>query len=158
MLDMKFVRENPDAVKENIKKKFQDAKLPLVDEVIAVDARYREVLKEAEALRAERNKLSKSIGMLMGAVKKATDPQARAGAEAKVNEVRAKVNGDGEHLKELETEQEQLKAAAKQQAEELLARKVPGLFRVHDEPSPDKLDDFALFAKTFKCAIFHPNF
>ena len=110
MLDIKFIRENPDAVKENIKKKFQDAKLPLVDEVIAVDARYREVLKEAEALRAERNKLSKSIGMLMGAVKKAADPQARADAEAKVNEVRAKVNGDGEHLKELETEQEQLKA------------------------------------------------
>ena len=99
MLDIKFIRENPDAVKENIKKKFQDAKLPLVDEVIAVDARYREVLKEAEALRAERNKLSKSIGMLMGAVKKAADPQARADAEAKVNEVRAKVNGDGEHLK-----------------------------------------------------------
>ena len=67
MLDIKFIRENPDAVKENIRKKFQDAKLPLVDEVIELDAKYRDALKEAEALRAERNALSKSIGMLMGA-------------------------------------------------------------------------------------------
>ena len=110
MLDIKFIRENPDAVKENIKKKFQDAKLPLVDEVIAVDAEYRAALKEAEALRAERNQLSKSIGMLMGALKKASDPAAKAEAEAKVNEVRAKVNGDGEHLKELEEKQDKLHA------------------------------------------------
>ena len=59
MLDIKFVRENPDAVKENIKKKFQDAKLPLVDEVIEKDAQYRAALKEVEALKAARNKLSK---------------------------------------------------------------------------------------------------
>lgn len=70
MLDIKFVRENPEIVKENIKKKFQDAKLPLVDEVIALDAEYRKVLAEAESLRAERNKLSKSIGALMGQGKK----------------------------------------------------------------------------------------
>ena len=57
MLDIKFVRDNPDAVKENIKKKFQDAKLPLVDEVIEKDAKYRECLKEVEALKAARNKL-----------------------------------------------------------------------------------------------------
>ena len=56
MLDIKFVRENPDAVKENIKKKFQDAKLPLVDEVIEKDAQYRAALKEVEALKAARNK------------------------------------------------------------------------------------------------------
>ena len=60
MLDIKFVRENPDAVKENIKKKFQDAKLPLVDEVIEKDAQYRAALKEVEALKAARNKLSKA--------------------------------------------------------------------------------------------------
>ena len=58
MLDIKFVRDNPDAVKENIKKKFQDAKLPLVDEVIEKDAKYRECLKEVESLKAARNKLS----------------------------------------------------------------------------------------------------
>jgi len=110
MLDIKFIRENPEAVKENIRKKFQDAKLPLVDEVIEADAQYRSALREAEALRAERNTLSKSIGMLMGAVKKAADPAAKAEAEAKVNEVRAKVNGEGEHLKELEDTQEKLRA------------------------------------------------
>ena len=62
MLDIKFVRENPDAVKENIKKKFQYAKLPLVDEVIEKDAKYRAALKEVEALKAARNKLSKANG------------------------------------------------------------------------------------------------
>lgn len=65
MLDIKFVRENPDAVKENIKKKFQDQKLPLVDEVIALDKEKREVLQELEQLRAEKNKTSKKIGQLM---------------------------------------------------------------------------------------------
>ena len=66
MLDIKFVRENPDAVKENIKKKFQDAKLPLVDEAIALDAERRQAIADGEALKAERNKLSKEIGALMG--------------------------------------------------------------------------------------------
>ena len=89
MLDIKFIRENPDAVKENIKKKFQDAKLPLVDEVIEVDAKYRADLKEAETLRAERNTLSKSIGMLMGAVKKASDEAAKAGFLASIPARRA---------------------------------------------------------------------
>ena len=65
MLDIKFVRENPEAVKENIRKKFQDHKLPLVDEVIALDKENRAAITEAEALRASRNKLSKSIGALM---------------------------------------------------------------------------------------------
>ena len=65
MLDMKFIRENPDLVKENIKKKFQDAKLPLVDEVIELDKRLRAIKQEVEALRAERNKASKLIGGLM---------------------------------------------------------------------------------------------
>ena len=65
MLDIRFVRENPDIVRENIRKKFQDAKLPLVDEVIALDAERRTVQQEADALRANRNKVSKSIGMLM---------------------------------------------------------------------------------------------
>ena len=73
MLDIKFVRDNPDAVKENIKKKFQDAKLPLVDEVIEKDAKYRECLKEVESLKAARNKLSKANGPLFGQLKKCTD-------------------------------------------------------------------------------------
>ena len=66
MLDIKMVRENPEAVKENIRKKFQDSKLPLVDEVIAIDAQLRETMSEANALRADRNKISKQIGALMG--------------------------------------------------------------------------------------------
>ena len=77
MLDIKFVRDNPDAVKENIKKKFQDAKLPLVDEVIEKDAKYRECLKEVESLKAARNKLSKANGPLFGQLKKCTDEAQR---------------------------------------------------------------------------------
>ena len=66
MIDLKFLRENPDVVKENIKKKFQDHKLPLVDEVIELDAKARAAQSEADELRASRNKLSKQIGALMG--------------------------------------------------------------------------------------------
>ena len=65
MLDLKFVRENPDIVKQNIKNKFQDRKLPLVDEVIELDAQARATKTEADELRANRNKLSKQIGALM---------------------------------------------------------------------------------------------
>ena len=65
MLDIKFVRENPEIVKENIRKKFQDSKLPLVDEVIELDQENRTIKQEVEALRAQRNKLSKQIGGLM---------------------------------------------------------------------------------------------
>ena len=65
MLDIKFIRENPEVVKENIKKKFQDAKLPLVDQVIELDRQNRDAMTEANNLRASRNSLSKQIGMLM---------------------------------------------------------------------------------------------
>ena len=65
MLDLKFVRENPEIVKQNIRNKFQDRKLPLVDEVIELDAESRRVKQEADALRANRNKISKQIGGLM---------------------------------------------------------------------------------------------
>ena len=70
MLDIKFVRSNPEVVKQNIRNKFQDEKLPLVDEVLELDARNREIKQEVEALRAEKNKISKQIGMLMGQGKK----------------------------------------------------------------------------------------
>ena len=96
MLDIKFVRENPDAVKENIKKKFQDAKLPLVDEVIDIDARLRAAKTEANDLRANRNTLSKKIGMLMGQAKK--DPSKLAEAE----EVKKQVAAQAQRLAELE--------------------------------------------------------
>ena len=96
MLDMKFVRENPDAVKENIKKKFQDEKLPLVDKVIALDAQRRANIQEADQLRADRNRLSKQVGMLMGQAKK--DPSKLAEAEA----VKKQVTDEAERLAALE--------------------------------------------------------
>ena len=70
MIDLKFLRENPEVVKENIKKKFQDHKLPLVDEVIELDAKARAAQAEADELRANKNKISKQIGALMAQGKK----------------------------------------------------------------------------------------
>jgi len=86
MLDIKFIRENPEIVKENIKKKFQDHKLPLVDEVIALDSELRATIQQAQELRTARNQLSKKVGMLMGQSKK--DPSKLAEAEAAKEEVR----------------------------------------------------------------------
>ena len=97
MLDMKFVRENPDAVKENIKKKFQDEKLPLVDEVIALDEEARTTKQEADTLRADRNKLSKQIGMLMG-----------QGKKDEAEEVKKQVTVNSERLASLETKETEL--------------------------------------------------
>ena len=96
MLDIKFIRENPDAVKENIKKKFQDAKLPLVDELLDLDAKNRAAITEASDLRASRNALSKQIGMLMGQAKK--DPSKLEEAE----KVKAQVKAQADRLTELE--------------------------------------------------------
>ena len=104
MLDIKFIRENPDIVKENIKKKFQDAKLPMVDEVIELDAKRRAAVAEADQLRSARNSLSKKIGMLMGQAKK--DPSKLAEAE----EVKKEVTRDAERLAELEKLESELDA------------------------------------------------
>ena len=98
MLDIKFVRENPDAVKENIKKKFQDAKLPLVDEVIEKDAKYRACLKEVEALKAARNKLSKANGPLFGQLKKCTDEAQKAELQAQIDANNAAVKADADKM------------------------------------------------------------
>ena len=97
MLDIRFLRENPDVVKENIKKKFQDGKLPLVDEVIELDAKKRETQQEADALRADRNKLSKQIGALMAQGKKEE-------AEA----VKAQVAAGSKRLEELSVLEKEL--------------------------------------------------
>ena len=104
MLDIKFVRENPDAVKENIRKKFQDAKLPLVDEVLDLDARLRAAKTEANELRANRNTLSRQIGMLMGQAKK--DPAKREEAE----EIKKQVAAQAARLAELEKLEPELDA------------------------------------------------
>ena len=110
MLDIKFVRDNPDAVKENIKKKFQDAKLPLVDEVIEKDAKYRECLKEVESLKAARNKLSKANGPLFGQLKKCTDEAQKAELQKQIDANNAAVKADADKMAELEAEEAQLSA------------------------------------------------
>ena len=89
MLDIKFVRNNPDVVKENIKKKFQDAKLPLVDEVIELDKKNREIKQEVEALRAERNKISKQIGACMAQGKKEEAEELKRQVQANADRVEA---------------------------------------------------------------------
>ena len=96
MLDIKFIRENPDAVRENIKKKFQDAKLPLVDEVLDLDSKRRAAIAEADQLRSNRNTLSKQIGMLMGQAKK--DPAKLAEAEAVKQQRIREAEGEAEAL------------------------------------------------------------
>ena len=97
MIDMKFLRENPEAVKENIKKKFQDKKLPLVDEVIALDAEARKTQQEADNLRADRNKLSKQIGALMG-----------QGKKEEAEEVKKQVNAQAARLEALTKKEKEL--------------------------------------------------
>ena len=97
MLDLKFVKENPDIVKQNIKNKFQDSKLPLVDEVIALDAENRTTQKEADDLRASRNKLSKQIGALMG-----------QGKKEEAEEVKKQVSANSARLTELEAKEAEL--------------------------------------------------
>ncbi len=104
MLEIRFIRENPEAVKENIKKKFQEDKLPLVDEVIDLDAKRRAAIAEADQLRSNRNTLSKQIGMLMGQAKK--DPAKLQEAEA----VKAQVKEQADRLAELEKQENELEA------------------------------------------------
>ena len=94
MLDIKFVRENPEIVKQNIKNKFQDKKLPLVDEVIELDDQNRKIKKEVESLRAEKNSLSKKIGGLM-----------KEGKKEEAEEIKAKVAAGNDKIDELTAEE-----------------------------------------------------
>ncbi|MEE1153977.1 MAG: aminoacyl--tRNA ligase-related protein, partial [Acutalibacteraceae bacterium] len=97
MLDIKFLRENPDAVRENIKKKFQDSKLPLVDEVIELDKKSRAVQQEADSLRADRNKFSKQIGALMA-----------QGKREEAEELKKKVTEQADKLSQLQEDEANL--------------------------------------------------
>ncbi|MBE5886318.1 MAG: serine--tRNA ligase [Lachnospiraceae bacterium] len=97
MIDIKFLRENPEVVKENIRKKFQDSKLALVDEVIALDEERRKTQQEADDLKANRNKISKQIGALMA-----------QGKKEEAEEVKAKVAADAKRLEELDAKQKEL--------------------------------------------------
>ena len=102
MLDIKFLRQNPDVVKENIKKKFQDEKLPLVDEVIELDKRNREIKGEVEALRAEKNKVSKEIGACMA-----------HGEKEKAEELKKRVQENAARMEELSAEEKEVEAKIK---------------------------------------------
>ncbi|EKQ57458.1 MULTISPECIES: serine--tRNA ligase [unclassified Clostridium] len=102
MLDIKFVRENPEIVKQNIKNKFQDSKLGLVDEVLELDIELRKVKQEVEALRADRNKLSKQIGSLMA-----------QGKKEEAEEIKKKVNADSERMAELDVKEKELEEKVK---------------------------------------------
>ena len=108
MLDIKFVRENPDTVKENIKKKFQDSKLPLVDEVIQLDAEKRATQQEVESLKAARNKLSKANGPLFGQLKKCEDEAKKAELQAQIDANNAAVKADADRMAELDKRQAEL--------------------------------------------------
>ena len=97
MLDIRFLRENPEVVKQNIRNKFQDSKLPLVDEVIELDKRNREIKQEVEALRAERNKISKMIGGLM-----------KQGKKEEAEEAKKKVTANAETVERLSAEEKEV--------------------------------------------------
>ena len=127
MLDIKFIRENPEIVKENIKKKFQDEKLPMVDEVIELDAKRRATIVEADQLRSNRNTLSKQIGMLMGQAKK--DPSKLAEAEA----VKAQVKEQADRLAELEKLEAEL--------DEQLRKRMMSIPQIIDPSVPIGKDD-----------------
>ena len=94
MLDIKFVRNNPEVVKQNIKNKFQDDKLPLVDEVIELDQRNREIKQEVEALRADKNQISKQIGACMA-----------QGKKEEAEELKKKVQENAERVEALSKEE-----------------------------------------------------
>jgi len=105
VLDIKFIRDNPELVKENIRKKFQDAKLPMVDEVLALDAANRAAITEASDLRAQKNRLSKANGPLYGRLKKAAEDE-KAAIQAEIDRNSAAVKANDERLAELEKKEE----------------------------------------------------
>lgn len=139
MIDIKFLRENPDAVRENIRKKFQDAKLPLVDEAIRLDAEKRAAQQECEQLKAARNKLSKANGPLYGQLKKADEVQ-KAELQKQIDENNAKVKADDERRAELEKKQAE--------AEDKLREIMYVIPNIIDPPSPSARTT----AITLKCS------
>ena len=116
MLDIKFIRENPEIVKENIRKKFQNAKLPLVDEAIALDAERRQAIADGEALKAERNKLSKANGPLFGKLKKCTDEAERSAIQMEIDANNAAFKADAQKVPVREGRQGKYDNVAPQQS------------------------------------------
>ena len=122
MLDIKFVRENPEMVKQNIRNKFQDSKLPLVDEVIALDRENRDIKGEVEALRAKRNRVSKEIGKLM-----------KEGKRDEAESVKAEMADDARKIDEL--------SARETEVEEELLKKMMIIPNIIDPSVPIGKDD-----------------
>ena len=122
MLDIKFVRNNPDEVKENIKKKFQDDKLPLVDEVLELDKRNRDIKQEVEALRADRNKISKQIGACMA-----------QGKKEEAEELKKKVQVNADRVESLSAEEKEVE---EEDDEALVLRKLKPKIPDHSDTHP----------------------
>ena len=133
MLDIKFVRNNPEVVKQNIKNKFQDDKLPLVDEVIELDQRNREIKQEVEALRADKNQISKQIGACMA-----------QGKKEEAEELKKKVQENAERVEALSKEEKEVEAKIKQNM-----MIIPNII----DPLPAAPGGF--FGCGFFCASFH---
>ena len=110
MLDIKFLKENPELVKENIRKKFQEGKLPLVDEVIALDEQRRKNIQKTDQLKAQRNQLSKVNGGLFGRLKKSTDEAEKATVQAQIDENNAKVKANADEMAALDADIQKLDA------------------------------------------------
>ncbi len=104
MIDINFLKKNPDAVKENIRKKFQDHKLPLVDEVIELDVKRREYIQETESLKSQRNKISKENGMLFGRMKKSSDEAEKAEIQKQIDENTATVTSFADKMAALDAD------------------------------------------------------
>ena len=130
MIDIKFLRENPEVVKENIRKKFQDSKLPLVDEVIELDAESRKTQQEADDLRANRNKISKEIGALMakGLKEEAEQKKAEVAAGAKrlveLEEKEKELEGVKKELSSVKAEKDKITASARQEVKKIVSERL----------------------------------
>ncbi len=133
MIDIRFLRENPELVKENIRKKFQNSKLPLVDEAIALDAERRSAMAEAEALKSERNKLSKANGPLYGQLKKCADEARRAELQVQIDANNAAVKANADRMALLD--------ARAAQAEEQLTKIMMVIPQMIDPSVPIGPDD-----------------
>ena len=116
MLDIKFLRENPEVVKQNIRNKFQDRKLPMVDEVIALDQENRDIKQEVEALRAERNKQSKEIGKLMG-----------QGKREEAEEIKKQIAEKADRMNELSEKEKEVEELRKFASEKIITKLLDGL-------------------------------
>ncbi len=132
MLDIKFLKENPEAVKENIRKKFQESKLPLVDEVITLDDQRRKNIQKTDQLKAQRNQISKANGSLFGRLKKAADEAEKATIQAQIDENNAKVKANADEMAALDADIQKLDARIRE-----IMRTIPNIIDPSVPIGPD---------------------